>query len=313
MLTPLAGPCAAGTSAQGRRRRHSALSTAVVLLAGAGVLASFGLRVPEAAHSRLPQAASDGYTLVLLRHGESQWNVENKFTGWVDVDVSKKGAEEAAFAGQLMREAGIAVDMAFTSVLKRAIKTCMLALEEMDSLWIPVEKSYRLNERMYGDLQGADKREAVERFGEAQVKLWRRSFAVPPPPIADDHQYHPKLDPKYSGLKDLPVAESLKLTIDRVLPYWRRTIAPRLKSGKRVLVVAHGNSLRALVKYLDNIPDDQIVDLNIPTGVPLVYKLDRMLRPIRQVGSFEPLSGVYLGDQAWVKDKIYGVANQAKR
>lgn len=254
------------------------------------------------------------YTLVLLRHGESQWNLENRFTGWVDVDVSPKGAAEAVNAGRLLKEANISVDIAFTSVQKRAIKTLQLALEELDLLWIPVIKNWHLNERMYGSLQGLNKAETTQKYGEKQVKEWRRSFAVPPPPIEDDNPYHPKLDRKYASLskKDLPKTESLALTIDRVLPFWRSTIAPELRRGKKVLIAAHGNSLRALVKYLDNIPEDKITELNIPTGVPLVYKLDKRLKPVILPDHADSLSGAYLGDPEWVKQKIYGVANQAK-
>lgn len=255
----------------------------------------------------------DGYTLVLLRHGESQWNLENKFTGWVDVDVSAKGADEAANAGKLMKEAGMTLDMAFTSRQKRAIKTCNLALENMDHLWIPVEKTWKLNERMYGALQGLDKAETQKKYGEDQVTEWRRSFAIPPPPIEDDSPYHPKLEAKYADVKKIPLTESLALTIDRVLPYWRSMIAPQLKKGKKIMIAAHGNSLRALVKYLDNIPEEQIVGLNIPTAVPLVYKLNKSLKPIVMEGHAEGLSGKYLGDPAWVDAKINGVKNQAKR
>jgi len=261
-------------------------------------------------------AEDDGtYTLVLLRHGESQWNLENRFTGWVDVDVTAAGAEEATNAGELLREANITVDMAFTSLQKRAIKTLGLALEAMDQLWIPVTKTWRLNERMYGDLQGMNKAETTAKFGEEQVTQWRRSYAVPPPPIEDDNPFHPKLEPKYAGIpkRQLPLAESLELTIRRVLPFWRGTIAPALKKGNKVIIAAHGNSLRALVKYLDKVPEDEIIKLNIPTAVPLVYKLNRRLKPIKLEGHAEGLSGVYLGDPAWVDAKINGVANQAKR
>lgn len=286
-------------------------------MCAAGASAYFALRgedIPKA-ELRIPENAENAYTLVLLRHGESQWNLENKFTGWVDVDVSEKGAQEAKYAGQLMREANISVDLAFTSVQKRAIKTLQFALEEMDSLWIPVQKSWKLNERMYGDLQGANKAEATAKFGEEQVTQWRRSFAEPPPVIADDNPFHPKLDPKYAGLskKEMPLTESLKLTIDRVLPFWKSTVAPALKKGNKVIITAHGNSLRALVKYLDNVPEDKIIGLNIPTAVPLVYKLNRGLKPIMLPDHTEGLSGAYLGDKEWVDGKINGVKNQAKR
>lgn len=281
-------------------------------LAGALALAS---RWAELAGVNLGEDEPGTYTLVLLRHGESTWNVENRFTGWVDVDLSPKGAEEAANAGVLLKEAGIVVDTAFTSLQKRAIKTLALALESMDQLWIPIEKSWRLNERMYGDLQGKNKAETQEKFGEEQLTQWRRSFDVPPPVIADDNPYHPKLEAKYAGIpkKDLPLTESLELTIKRVLPYWKGAIVPALKSGKKVIIAAHGNSLRALVKYLDDVPEDKIVGLNIPTGVPLVYKLNKRLKPIVLEGHADQLSGVYLGDPEWVDAKINGVANQAKR
>mmetsp|Transcript_58463 Transcript_58463/g.131487 ORF Transcript_58463/g.131487 Transcript_58463/m.131487 type:complete len:309 (-) Transcript_58463:101-1027(-) len=255
------------------------------------------------------------YTLVLLRHGQSQWNLENRFTGWVDVDVTDEGAEEAMTAGRLLRDAKITVDVAFTSLQKRAIKTLALALEEMDQLWIPISKTWRLNERMYGDLQGMNKAETQAKFGEEQVTQWRRSFAIPPPEISDDNPFHPKLEEKYASIpkKDLPLTESLDLTIKRVLPYWRKEIAPALRRGKKVIIAAHGNSLRALVKYLDNIPEDKIIKLNIPTAVPLVYKLNRQLKPVMLPGHAAGLSGVYLGDPEWVNNKINGVANQAKR
>jgi len=289
----------------------------VVLVAAASavVLAACSWGSSPAADIRLPESGDQGaYTLILLRHGESQWNLENRFTGWVDVDVSDKGAEEASNAGKLLREANVTVDMAFTSLQKRAIKTLALALEEMDQLWVPVAKTWRLNERMYGDLQGMNKAETTELYGEEQVTQWRRSFAVPPPVIKEDNPYHPKLDPKYADIpkKDLPLAESLKLTIDRVLPFWRSAIAPALKRGKKVIIAAHGNSLRALVKYLDDIPEDKIIGLNIPTAVPLVYKLNRALKPIALPDHAEGLSGVYLGDPEWVDAKINGVKNQAK-
>lgn len=254
------------------------------------------------------------HTLVLLRHGESEWNLENRFTGWVDVDVSAKGAEEAVNAGRLMHEANLSLDIAFTSYQKRAIKTLNLALEELDALWIPVTKSWKLNERMYGDLQGLNKAETTTKFGEEQVTEWRRSYAVPPPPIKEDSPYHPRLDPKYKDIpkNKLPLAESLALTIDRILPFFRQSIAPELRKGKKVLIAAHGNSLRALVKILDNVPEDKIVGLNIPTGVPLVYRLNRQLKPVPLPGHADLISGTYLGDPDWVQGKISGVKNQAK-
>lgn len=299
-----------------RRPRRAGAVLLVLLPAGACLaLAALLLRELPPADARLSDDDAGTYTLVLLRHGESQWNLENRFTGWVDVDVSQKGAAEAKFAGELLRKANVSVDMAFTSVQKRAIKTLNYALEEMDLLWIPVERSWKLNERMYGDLQGQNKAEATAQFGEEQVTQWRRSFAVPPPPIRDDNPYHPKLDPKYKNIpaKDLPVSESLELTIARVLPYWQSRVVPQLRSGKKVIIAAHGNSLRALVKYLDDVPQDKIIGLNIPTAVPLIYKLNRRMRPIPLEGHAEGLSGVYLGDKAWVDEKINGVKNQAKR
>lgn len=298
-------------AAETRRRPRRAGIAFICGVAGAVGLAAARWGGPTGV--RLDE--DDGtYTLVLLRHGESQWNLENRFTGWVDVDVSQKGAEEAALAGTLLKEANITVDQAFTSVQKRAIKTLNLALEQMDQLWIPVEKSYKLNERMYGDLQGMNKAETQAQYGEEQVTQWRRSFDVPPPVIKEDNPYHPKLDPKYKDIpkNKLPLSESLELTIKRVLPFWRSSIAPALKSGKKVIIAAHGNSLRALVKYLDNIPEDKIIGLNIPTAVPLVYKLNRRLKPIKLEGHAEDLSGVYLGDPEWVDAKINGVKNQAK-
>jgi 2,3-bisphosphoglycerate-dependent phosphoglycerate mutase len=229
------------------------------------------------------------YELVLLRHGESTWNKENRFTGWTDVDLSEAGRTEAAEAGRLMKEAGFVFDRAYVSVLKRAIRTLWIALDRLDLMWIPVEKSWRLNERHYGRLQGLNKAETAAEHGEAQVKIWRRSYDVPPPPLAADDERHPSRDPRYAGLdpNDLPLTESLKDTVARFLPYWHSTIAPAMTSGSRVLVAAHGNSLRALVKHLDNISDPEIVELNIPTGIPLVYELDANLMPLRHY---------YLGD-----------------
>jgi len=294
-----------------RRRGVSLVST----LGAAAVTVFVGLCCSSLTDVDISELESYGeHTLVLLRHGESEWNLQNRFTGWVDVDVSAKGAEEASNAGKLLHAANVSVDVAFTSYQKRAIKTLNLALEEMDCLWIPVVKTWKLNERMYGDLQGLNKAETAKKFGEEQVTQWRRSFSEPPPPIKDDSPYHPKLDPKYRDIpkKNLPLAESLALTIQRVLPFWRQSIAPQLHKGKKVLIAAHGNSLRALVKYLDNVPEDKVVGLNIPTGVPLVYRLNRQLKPVELPGHAEGLSGVYLGDPDWVSSKINGVQNQAK-
>ncbi|MQA29142.1 MAG: 2,3-diphosphoglycerate-dependent phosphoglycerate mutase [Luteitalea sp.] len=246
------------------------------------------------------------YKVVLLRHGESTWNRENRFTGWTDVDLSDRGAAEAQEAGRLLREGGYVFDIAYTSVLKRAIKTLGFVLDELDLLWIPVVKSWRLNERHYGALQGLNKAETAARHGDAQVKIWRRSYDIPPPALAPDDERHPHRDPRYVALPvaDLPLTESLKDTVARFLPYWHETIAPTIASGSRVIIAAHGNSLRALVKYLDNVPEREIVELNIPTGIPLVYELDETLRPVRHY---------YLGDPQKAAAAAAAVANQTKR
>ena len=246
------------------------------------------------------------YKLVLLRHGESTWNKENRFTGWTDVNLTDKGREEARAAGRLLKEGGFAFDLVFTSVLKRAIWTSILALDELDQLWLPVERSWRLNERHYGALQGLNKAETAEKHGEAQVKIWRRAYAIAPPPLAANDDRHPSRDPRYKDLpaSDLPLSESLSDTVDRFLPYWHESIAPRIKSGSRVMIAAHGNSLRALVKYLDAISDDAIVELNIPTGIPLVYELDANLKPIKSY---------YLGDPEAAKSAAAAVAKQGNR
>jgi 2,3-bisphosphoglycerate-dependent phosphoglycerate mutase len=247
------------------------------------------------------------YKVVLLRHGQSTWNQENRFTGWKDVDLSEQGRAEAHDAGRLMKEGGYAFDIAFTSVLKRAIKTLGIALDEMDQLWIPVTKHWRLNERHYGALQGLNKAETAAIHGEDQVKIWRRSYDIPPPPLTRDDERYLGKDPRYAGLSEteFPLSESLKDTVARFLPYWHEAIAPAVKSGQRVLVAAHGNSLRALVKYLDNVGDREIVELNIPTGIPLVYELDDHLKPIRHF---------YLGDPRAAAEAAAKVAQQgAKR
>lgn len=243
--------------------------------------------------------------LVLLRHGQSQWNLDNRFTGWVDVDITEQGRSEAQNAGKLMREEGLMFDVAHTSVLKRAINTQHAALAEMDQLWIPVNKSWRLNERHYGALQGLDKSETTAKYGEAQVKVWRRSYDIPPPTMDENDGGHPRFDRRYSKLDAtaLPGTESLATTLDRVLPYWHDAIAPQLKAGQTVLVTAHGNSLRALYKYLNNIANDQIVELNIPTGIPLLFELHDNL----SVKNFR-----YLGDPEAAKKAAEAVANQAK-
>jgi 2,3-bisphosphoglycerate-dependent phosphoglycerate mutase len=243
------------------------------------------------------------HKVVLLRHGESTWNKENRFTGWHDVDLTDRGRDEAREAGRLLKEGGYVFDVAFTSVLKRAIKTLGIALDTLDQLWIPVTKSWKLNERHYGGLQGLNKAETSAKHGEAQTKIWRRSFDIPPPPLTVDDPRHPSHDPRYASLKpsELPLTESLKDTIARFLPYWHESIAPVVKSGQRVVVVAHGNSLRALVKYLDDIPESEITELNIPTGIPLIYEVDADLKPLRHY---------YLGDPAAAAAAAARVANQ---
>jgi 2,3-bisphosphoglycerate-dependent phosphoglycerate mutase len=247
-------------------------------------------------------------TLVLLRHGQSQWNQENRFTGWVDVPLSQLGIEEAMRAGQLLKQEGFVFDVAHTSVLKRAIKTLWIALEELDLMWIPVHRSWRINERMYGALQGLDKAETAAKHGADQVRIWRRSYDIPPPPLDESHPHWPGRDPRYANLEPslIPRTECLKDTVERFLPYWEQDIAPAIRRGQRVLIAAHGNSLRALVKHLDKVSDDEIVDLNIPTGIPLVYELDSELRPIKP-------GGRYLGDPEAARKAAEAVANQAVR
>jgi len=243
--------------------------------------------------------------IVLLRHGESTWNKENRFTGWTDVDLTEKGRSEAVNAGRLLKDSGFAFDLAFTSVLKRAIRTLWITLEELDRMWIPIQHSWRLNERHYGALQGLNKAETAEKFGESQVKLWRRSYDVPPPALEPSDPRTGAGDPRYAGMaaNEMPRTECLKDTVARFLPYWHETIAPAVRSGQSVVIAAHGNSLRALVKYLDGISDSEIVELNIPTGQPLVYELDDDLRPLRHY---------YLGDQAAIEAAMKAVANQGK-
>lgn len=245
------------------------------------------------------------YKVVLLRHGESVWNKENRFTGWTDVDLSEKGISEAKSAGITLKKEGYVFDIAYTSVLKRAIRTLWIALDEMDLMWIPVVRNWRLNERHYGALQGLNKAETAQKFGEEQVKIWRRSYDIQPPALEKTDPRYPGFDPRYKELseKELPLTECLKDTVERFVPYWEETIAPMVKSGKKVLITAHGNSLRALVKYLDNIPDAEIVELNIPTGIPLVYELDENLKPIKSY---------YLGDEETIKKAAEAVAAQGK-
>jgi 2,3-bisphosphoglycerate-dependent phosphoglycerate mutase len=245
------------------------------------------------------------YKLVLIRHGQSTWNLENRFTGWTDVDLTELGRKEATLGGQLLREQNFTFDVAYTSVLRRAIKTLWLVLEETGLEWIPVIRAWQLNERHYGALQGLNKSEMAAKFGEEQVKVWRRSYDVPPPLLELDDERHPRFDRRYASLRpeELPRSESLKLTVERMLPYWHSTIAPVVRSGQRVLIVAHGNSLRALVKYLDNVSDQEIVSLNIPTGIPLVYELDPDLKPLKRY---------YLGDEEAVRKAMEAVASQGK-
>lgn len=246
------------------------------------------------------------YKLVLLRHGESTWNKENRFTGWTDVDLSEKGVEEAKKAGELLKKLEFTFDIAFTSVLKRAIRTLWLTLDPMDLMWIPVYNTWRLNERHYGALQGLNKSETAAKYGEDQVLIWRRSYDIQPPALEPSDERFPGNDPRYKNLdkKDIPLTECLKDTVARFLPYWYGTIAPEVKKGKRVIIAAHGNSLRALVKYLDNVSDKDIVELNIPTGMPLIYELDNNLKPIKKY---------YLGDPKEVAKAMASVANQGKK
>jgi 2,3-bisphosphoglycerate-dependent phosphoglycerate mutase len=244
--------------------------------------------------------------LVLIRHGESDWNRENRFTGWTDVDLSEKGLAEAHEGGRILHAEGYVFDVACTSVLKRAIRTLWIVLDEMDLMWIPVHRTWRLNERHYGALQGLNKAETAEKFSEAQVKVWRRSYDVPPPALEPSDPRYPGHDPRYQSLtkRDLPLTECLKDTVARFLPYWHETVAPAVRRGERVLIAAHGNSLRALVKYLDNVSDEEIVGLNIPTGVPLVYELDDDMKPLRHY---------YLGDPEKIKAAMDAVAAQGKK
>jgi 2,3-bisphosphoglycerate-dependent phosphoglycerate mutase len=246
------------------------------------------------------------HRLVLLRHGESTWNKENRFTGWTDVDLSEAGREEALKAGHLLKDDGYVFDVAYTSVLKRAIRTLWITLDALDLMWIPVAKNWRLNERHYGALQGLNKAETAAKHGDEQIKIWRRSYDIPPPPIEPDDWRHPSRDPRYGGLdpNQLPRGESLKDTVERFLPYWHETIAPSIVAGRRVVIAAHGNSLRALVKYLDRVSESEIVELNIPTAIPLVYELNDALEPIRHY---------YLGDRAAAAAAALRVAAQANR
>jgi len=246
------------------------------------------------------------HKLVLLRHGQSQWNLDNRFTGWVDVPLSELGVEEAKNAAKLLRDEGLRFDVAYTSVLKRAIKTLWIVLEDLDLMWIPVARSWRVNERMYGALQGLNKSETVAKHGEEKVKIWRRSYDVPPPPLDESHEYWPGKDPRYAKLapSEVPKTECLKDTVNRFLPFWEKDIAPAIRRGERVVIAAHGNSLRALVKHLDGVSDADIVELNIPTGIPLVYELEDDLTPRRHQ---------YLGDPAAAARAAQAVAEQGKK
>jgi len=245
------------------------------------------------------------YKIVLVRHGESDWNRENRFTGWTDVDLSEKGIQEATAAGDLLKSEGFVFDLAFTSVLRRAIRTLWIALDRMDMMWIPVRHSWRLNERHYGALQGLNKAETASKFGDEQVRIWRRSYDVPPPALEPSDPRFPGRDPRYKTLapSELPLTECLKDTVARFVPYWSQEIVPAIRSGKRIVIVAHGNSLRALVKHLDGVSDQEIVGLNIPTGAPLVYELDEAMRPTKSY---------YLGDQEAIRKAMEAVANQGK-
>ncbi|MCK9588651.1 MAG: 2,3-diphosphoglycerate-dependent phosphoglycerate mutase [Terrimicrobiaceae bacterium] len=243
------------------------------------------------------------HKLVLIRHGESTWNKENRFTGWTDVELSEKGRAEAKAAGELLKKEGFVFDIAYASLLKRALNTLWAVLQELDIVWIPIEKDWRLNERHYGALQGLNKAETAAKYGDEQVLVWRRSYDIPPPPLEQSDERWPGRDPRYAGIENLPLTECLKDTVDRFLPLWHEKIAPTVKSGKRVIIAAHGNSLRALVKYLDDISDKDIINLNIPTGVPLVYDLDAGLKPIKHY---------YLGDRDAIAAAMNAVASQGK-
>uniref|UniRef100_A0A7S2JUX7 Phosphoglycerate mutase n=1 Tax=Leptocylindrus danicus TaxID=163516 RepID=A0A7S2JUX7_9STRA len=293
----------------------AALASSNALFVSAFVHSSTSSRAFARSASVASKTILDAHTLVLLRHGESTWNNENKFTGWVDVPLSEKGETEARASGKLLKEEGIEFDLCYTSVLRRAIHTLYLALEEMDRMYLPVTHSWRLNERHYGALQGLNKQETVDEYGKDQVLIWRRSYDIPPPPITDkSSEHYPGNDKRYKDVaeEDLPMAESLALTEDRFLVEWQEKIVPLIKDNKTILIAAHGNTLRALVKYLDGIPSSDIAELNIPTGVPLVYELDDDLKPIPQQDAIAPLQGRYLGNQEDIRARIGAVANQTK-
>lgn len=267
------------------------------------------------AHSRTSSSSlCMKYTLVLVRHGESTWNKENLFTGWADCPLSEKGMGEALAGGKLLKEEGFTFDVAYTSTLQRAIKTLWVILEEMDLMYIPIVNTWRLNERHYGALQGLNKQETVDKYGKDQVLIWRRSYDIPPPELEEDSEHYPGNDVRYNNVakEDLPKAESLKLTEDRFMVDWHDTLVPEIKSGKKIIIAAHGNTLRALVKHLDGISSEDITGLNIPTGVPLIYELDEDMKPIKQDDAIAPLQGRYLGDQEEVKARIGAVVAQTK-
>jgi len=271
------------------------------------------VRVAPLGRSFAAVQAADKHTLVLVRHGESTWNLENKFTGWYDCPLSPKGTQEVVEAGKLIKAEGIALDVAHTSMLKRAIRTLWAVLEESDRMFIPVKNAWELNERHYGALQGLDKQKTVDKYGKDQVLIWRRSYDIPPPAVDKTSEHHPANDERYAG-SEFPeeFTESLATTLDRVLPYYEENIVPQIKAGKNVVIAAHGNSLRALVKHLDNISEEAILELNIPTGTPLVYELDDDLKPIPSDQAIAPLSARYLGDQDAIRARIEGVKNQTK-
>ncbi|KAF0698530.1 Aste57867_10857 [Aphanomyces stellatus] len=271
-------------------------------------------RVAAPCNAMSTHASRNKHTLVLIRHGESEWNKTNQFTGWHDVPLSEKGHEEAQAAGRAIAKANLTFDVAYTSYLRRAIRTCWHVLEQSNQMFVPVINEWRLNERHYGALTGLDKAETVQKHGKEQVLIWRRSYDIPPPQLTTDSEYYPGHDRRYKNLKkeDLPLAESLEMTAARVQPKWDEEIAPAIRAGKNVLIAAHGNSLRALIMQLDNISKDEITDLNVPTGVPLVYHLDDDLKPIPHPDAIAPLSGYYLGNQEEIRARILGVKNQTK-
>jgi len=275
---------------------------------------SFSRTTPTTPTTTTTTTALNAHTLVLIRHGESTWNKENRFTGWVDVPLSESGLAEAHEGGALLRQGGYVFDVAYTSTLKRAIKTLCIVLEEMDLMYIPIVNTWRLNERHYGSLQGLNKQETVDKHGKEQVLVWRRSYDVPPPSCDESSEYWPGKDPRYLEVdrNELPFAESLQLTEQRFMKEWEEIIEPRIRGGQRLLIAAHGNTLRALVKHLDGISSDDITGLNIPTGVPLVYELDDDLKPIPQDDAIAPLTGRYLGDQEQIRRRIGAVASQTK-